>query len=129
MSRLLAFGDQVQKLGVALFWVHHKNAAGDRERGHTSLRANVDSAIEVNRDEEDNRTLKLVKIKDGEDGEKIGFDLQSVTIGTYDSGKPMTSCVVVPAEVGSAQTGYRLKQLAHGPHLFLTVLDDTIAQK
>lgn len=129
MSRLLAFGDQVQKLGVALFWVHHKNAAGDRERGHTSLRANVDSAIEVNRDEEDNRTLKLVKIKDGEDGEKIGFDLQSVTIGTYDSGKPMTSCVVVPAEVGSAQTGYRLKQLAHGPHLFLTVLDDVIGQK
>jgi hypothetical protein len=129
MSRLLAFGDQVQKLGVALFWVHHKNAAGDRERGHTSLRANVDSAIEVNRDEEDNRSLKLVKIKDGEDGEKIGFDLQSVTIGTYDSGKPMTSCVVVPAEVGSSQTGYQLRQLAHGPHLFLTVLDDVIAQK
>lgn len=128
MSRLLAFGDEVQKLGVSLFWVHHKNAAGDRERGHTSLRSNVDSAIEVNRDEEDNRSLKVVKIKDGEDGEKIGFDLQSVTIGTYDSGKPMTSCVVVPAEVGLAQTG-KPKQLAHGPHLFMCVLDDAIAQK
>lgn len=128
MSRLLAFGEAVQRrVGISVIWVHHKNAAGDRERGHTSLRANVDTALEVNRDDDDNRTLKVVKIKDGEDGEKIGFELQSVTIGTYDSGKPMTSCVVRPAEVGSTRTG--MTRLANGQHLFLTCLDTAVAQK
>lgn len=128
MSRLLAFGEAIQRrVGIAVIWVHHKNAAGDRERGHTSLRANVDTALEVNRDDDDNRTLKVVKLKDGEDGERIGFELQSVTIGTYDSGKPMTSCVVRPAEVGSRRTG--MSRLSNGQHLFLTCLDDAIAQK
>lgn len=128
MSRLLAFGETIQRrVGIAVIWVHHKNASGDRERGHTSLRANVDTALEVNRDEDDNRTLKVVKLKDGEDGEKIGFELQSVTIGTYDSGKPMTSCVVRPAEVGSTRTG--IARLSNGQHLFMTCLDDAIAQK
>lgn len=128
MSRLLAFGEAIQKrVGIAVVWVHHKNAAGDRERGHTSLRANVDTALEVNRDEDEQRTLKVVKLKDGEDGERIGFELQSVTIGTYDSGKPMTSCVVRPAEVGSSRTGER-RRLANGSHLFLTCLDSAIAQ-
>ena len=57
--------------GAALLWVHHKNAAGDRERGHTSLRANIDTAIEVTKDEETNiRTARLVKLKDGEDGRR-----------------------------------------------------------
>jgi hypothetical protein len=128
MSRLLAFGEAVQRrVGISVIWVHHKNAAGDRERGHTSLRANVDTALEVNRDDDDNRTLKVVKLKDGEDGEKIGFELQSVTIGTYDSGKPMTSCVVRPAEVGSSRTG--MSRLSNGQHLFLTCLDTAVAQK
>lgn len=129
MSRLLKWSERIQReIGCAVIWVHHKNAAGDRERGHTSLRANVDTAIEINRSEDDERTLKVVKIKDGEDGEKIGFELQSVTIGTYDSGKPMTSCVVRPAEVGSARTG-KTQRLPNGPHLFLTCLDDAVGQK
>lgn len=129
MSRLLKWSEAIQReIGIAVIWVHHKNAAGDRERGHTSLRANVDTAIEVNRSEDDERTMKVVKLKDGEDGEKLGFELQSVTIGTYDSGKPMTSCVVRPAEVGSPQTG-KTRQLANGPHLFMCCLDDAVGQK
>lgn len=131
MSRLLQFGERLQReTGAAILWVHHKNAAGDRERGHTSLRANVDTALEVIRDEESTtRTLRVVKVKDGEDGEKLGFELQSVEIGTYDDGKPMTSCVVRPAQVDDQQTGHKNPtKLSPAQRIYLTCLDDAISQ-
>lgn len=130
MSRALAAGEQLNKAtGAAVFWIHHKNAAGDRERGHTSLRANIDTAMEVFRDEEtDVRTMRLAKMKDGEDGLKIAFKLQPVEIGVYDSGKPITSCVVVPAEIGSQRIGKRTR-LPNGQAKFLKILDDAISHR
>jgi len=85
--------------------VHHKNAAGDRPRGHSSLYAGIDNAIEVSCDEFKNRTARIDKMKDGEDGFSIGFKLQTVTIGARDDGKPITSCVVVPAQAGMERSG------------------------
>jgi hypothetical protein len=128
MGRMLAAGKRIQNAtGAGLMWVHHKNAAGDRERGHTSFRANVDSALEVIRDETTgHRTLITRKVKDGEDGEKLGFDLQSVSIGTYDDGKPMTSCVVRPAQVDDTQTSKSKRNLPAGQRNFLTALDAAI---
>lgn len=128
MGRMLAAGQAIQKAtGAAVLWVHHKNASGERERGHTSLRANMDSAIEVTRDPETNeRSLRLVKIKDGEDGEKLGFELQSVQIGAYDDGKPMTSCVVRPAQVGDERTSKKKPGLSPGQKNFLVALDASI---
>ena len=129
MSRLILAGEEISKsTGSALFWVHHKNASGLRERGHTSLRANIDTAIEVTKDNETNeRTLRLSKMKDGEDGLKIGFDLQSVQIGSYDDGKPMTSCVVVPAQLGTERTSHR-RPLPKGQQRYLKILDTAIIQ-
>lgn len=129
MSRLIAAGEAISKAtGSALMWVHHKNAAGDRERGHTSLRANIDTAIEVTRDEETKtRTARLAKLKDGDDGLKLTFDLQTVTVGAYDDGKPITSCVVVPAQAGTERSGHR-RPLARGQQRFLKTLDTAISQ-
>jgi hypothetical protein len=128
MSRLIRAGEAInQATGAALMWVHHKNAAGDRERGHTSLRANIDTAIEVTKDDDSNvRTAKLAKLKDGEDGLKFAFELQSVTVGAYDDGKPMTSCVVVPAQAVTERTGKT--RLRSGESTFLKVLGDAVAQ-
>lgn len=128
MSRLIRAGEAINKAtGAALMWVHHKNAAGDRERGHTSLRANIDTAIEVTKDEETKiRTAHLVKLKDGEDGIKLGFELHSVEVGTFDDGKPITSCVVVPAQVGQAESGKKRPRLPTGQYNFLKVLDEAI---
>lgn len=128
MGRMLSAGQAIQKAtGAAVLWVHHKNASGERERGHTSLRANMDTALEVIRDPDTNeRSLRLVKIKDGEDGEKIGFQLQSIQIGAYDDGKPMTSCVVCPAQVGEERTSNRKPALSSGQKNFLTALDAAI---
>lgn len=129
MSRLIKAGEDINKAtGAALLWVHHKNAAGDRERGHTSLRANIDTAIEVTKDEETNvRTMRLAKLKDGEDGLKIGFELQPVTVGSYDDGKEITSCVVAPAQLVTEQASQR-GRLPKGQYDFLRVLDDATRQ-
>lgn len=130
MGRVLSFSAQLQQeTGAAIMWVHHKNAAGERERGHSSLRSNVDTALEVTRDPETNaRTVRLVKVKDGEDGEKLGFELQSVQIGDYDDGKPMTSCVVRPAQLDDARTS-NPNRLSSGQRTFLTCLDDALSQR
>ena len=131
MSRLIRAGETIRDAtGSALMWVHHKNAAGDRERGHTSFRANIDTAIEVTRDPETKlRTAHLAKLKDGEDGIKLGFELRSVEVGTYDSGKPITSCVIVPAEVGQTEPGKKRPRLPTGQYNFLKVLDEAIRRR
>ncbi len=128
MSRMLAAGQKLQSAtGAAILWVHHKNASGERERGHSSLRANVDTAIEVNRDPETNeRNFRVVKIKDGEDGAKIAFQLQSVELGANDDGKPITSCVIVPAQAEAPRTGKNGNRPLPADRAFLKVLDDAI---
>lgn len=109
MSRILSNIETIQKAAnVAVAIVHHKNAAGEKPRGHTSLYANADSALEVIRDKTSkSRSFKIAKVKDGLDGQTIGFRLQTVVLGSYDDGKSITSCVVEPAQDGSARTGDR----------------------
>lgn len=128
MSRVLANLERIQReANCAVMAVHHKNAAGEKPRGHTSLYANADTALEVTRDDVTNlRTLRVAKVKDGEDGAKIPFRLHPIEIGTYDSGKPITSCVVVPAEDGDRQAGPNRKPLTTDQRMFLTALDAAI---
>lgn len=127
VSRALRNVQRIQEAsGAAVLVVHHKNAGGEKPRGHTSLYANADAALEVIRSEENpsERTLRVAKVKDGEDGEKIGFTLESVEIGTYDDGKLITSCVVRPAQVGSG--GSRRQPLPSGQYAFLSLLSEAI---
>lgn len=104
VSRLMKHYARVQQVvpGVHVQIVHHKNAGGDKPRGHTSLYAGVDNAIEVFKDEVGHRIARVAKLKDGEDGGKIGFRLQVVEIGKRSDGKTVTSCVVEPHE-GTSQ--------------------------
>jgi hypothetical protein len=84
-------------VGGVVLVVHHtgKDAARGM-RGHSSLIAALDAAIEVSRDV-DRREWKIAKSKDGSDGEAHQFRLDVVTIGKdEDDGEPVTSCVVVP---------------------------------
>jgi hypothetical protein len=75
--------------------VHHtgKNAAAGL-RGHSSLFAAMDAAIEVSRDG-DRREWKVAKSKDGIDGEACPFKLAVEVLGTEPTGEAITSCVVV----------------------------------
>lgn len=100
MSLIISHCQRIQEVTNAhVMLVHHTNAAGDKPRGHTSLLAAVDTAIEITKDDfTGDRSARVTAQKDGEEGEVFGFRLQPVDVGSYDDGKPITSCVVVPAQ-------------------------------
>ena len=81
--------------GGLVVLVHHtgKNAAAGL-RGHSSLFAAMDAAIEVCRDG-DRREWRVAKSKDGMDGEARQFKLQVEVLGFEPTGETVTSCVVV----------------------------------
>lgn len=84
--------------GCAVMVIHHSGKDSSKGlRGHSLLHAALDSVIEVTRDN-DQRSWKLAKSKDGIDGEEHAFRLEVVELGTDDDGDIITSCVVVPEE-------------------------------
>ena len=86
------------ELGGLVLLVHHTGKDATKGmRGHSSLHAALDAAVEVCRDG-DRREWKMHKSKDGEDGEAHPFRLDVVEVGADDEGEPITSCVVVPEE-------------------------------
>lgn len=97
MGQIIANAKQLQQLTQSLVvLVHHAGKDLTRGlRGHSSLVAALDSAIDVKREHTD-RSWSLAKNKDGRDGLTSGFQLQPVTIGQDADGVDITSCVVVP---------------------------------
>ncbi|HYE35667.1 AAA family ATPase [Methylocaldum sp.] len=98
MGTIIDGAKQIQDaLGGLVLLVHHsgKNAASGL-RGHSSLLAALDVAIEVSRDG-DARKWTLAKSKDGEDGNENAFSLETVEIGIDEDGDAVTTCVVVGA--------------------------------
>lgn len=111
MSRVLARCARIAAvLGCHVMLVHHLNAAGSKPRGHSSLFANIENAIEIlptdrtvsGGDRPDGteirrkvRRARITKQKDGEDGLAWEFLLKQVVIGHDVDGDPITSCVVI----------------------------------
>jgi len=95
------------KTGGLVVLVHHTGkiaAAG--LRGHSSLFAAMDAAIEVSRDG-DRREWKVAKSKDGADGDAHPFKLHIEALGVDEYGDPVTSCTV--AQDTNAQDVQRVK--------------------
>lgn len=90
-------------VGGVVLVVHHTGKDATRGlRGHSSLIAALDAAIEVTRTD-DRREWKIVKSKDGEDGEAHPFKLDLVRICEDEDGEPVTSCVVAPFVEGTGE--------------------------
>lgn len=95
-------------IGGVVLVVHHTGKDSTKGmRGHSSLNAALDGAIEVTRDG-DRREWSIHKSKDGEDGEAHPFRLEVVEIGEDEDGYEVTSCVVAP-EVGIAEAVRRVQ--------------------
>ena len=74
--------------------VHHTGKDATKGmRGHSSLHAAMDAAIEVSRTG-DRREWKVFKSKDGQDGEAHPFRLRVVNLGQDEHGDEISSCVV-----------------------------------
>lgn len=112
MARAMAGGDEnsgqdmtaaVQSIdavraatGAHVAVVHHCGKDEARgARGHSSLRAAVDTEIEVSRPAgESISTVRVTKQRDLPAREAMPFSLKVVELGTGRRGKPLTSCIV-----------------------------------
>ena len=95
-----------EKTGALVILIHHSGKDQAKgARGWSGLRAAADAEIEVLRDDQGQRSLRLSKSKDGEDGLEWGFELQQVTLGIDEDLDPITSCVVAEAEIKKAVGG------------------------
>jgi hypothetical protein len=75
--------------------IHHTGKDASRgARGHSSLFAALDAAIEVKRPAS-GREWHRAKVKDGEDGVITSFRLEHVVLGTDEDGDDISSCVAV----------------------------------
>jgi hypothetical protein len=86
--------------------VHHTGKDVSKGlRGHSSLIAAVDGAVEVVRDRVNGSRKWLTgKVKEGADDVEHGFGLHVVVVGQNKRGKDVTSCVVTQeAQVPSAK--------------------------
>ena len=99
MGKIIAMSKQLQTaIGGLILLVHHTGKDSSRGmRGHSSLFAAMDAAIEVKRNGEQ-REWSLAKSKDGADSGSHAFKLKPVVLGFDEDGDVMDSCVVDPCE-------------------------------
>lgn len=112
MSRVMGAGDENTSTGIAdlmnsvdhireftgahVMLVHHTGKEGSRgARGHSSLRAAIDTEIELTRDEEIGViSAEVTKQRDGPTGYKLSYTLRLVELGKDQDGDAVTTCVV-----------------------------------
>jgi hypothetical protein len=96
-----------ERTGALVILIHHSGKDAARgARGWSGLRAAADAEIEVLRDDATGqRSLRLSKNKDGEDNLQWGFQLDIVQLGVDEDLEPITSCVVVEAQIKPPQAG------------------------
>lgn len=105
MGRIISRAMRLKELTNSLVvLVHHTGKdAGKGLRGHSSLNAALDAAIEVRKDI-NGRAWTLAKSKDGVDDVSNRFMLKSVTLGKDSDGDDITSCVVEPDFMAAYRT-------------------------
>jgi putative DNA primase/helicase len=80
--------------GGLVVMVHHTGMDATKGlRGHSSLFAALDAAVEVTR-EGDRKEWRIAKAKDGADGAAHPFRLEVVELPPDSEGEPVSSCVV-----------------------------------
>lgn len=97
MGKLINSVDRIRaKTGAHVALIHHtgKNEQNGA-RGHSSLRAAVDTEIMIARDPESMVSrVKITKQRDLPISEPMAFRLETLQIGASRKGKPITSCIV-----------------------------------
>jgi hypothetical protein len=107
MARLISAGDRIrEETGAHVAFIHHSGKDADRgARGHSSLRAALDTEIEVTADE--SQALHFATITKQRDlatkGLKLAGRFVPVVLGTDQWGNAVTACAVETAEVPAGQ--------------------------
>lgn len=95
MGELIGGAKELQRrTGGVVLLVHHTGKDGAKGmRGHSSLYAALDAAIEVSRSG-DRREWSIAKSKDDEDGARACFRLNVLEVDEDEDGEPVSSCVI-----------------------------------
>jgi len=103
MGNLIASAKELQSLtGGLVLLVHHTGKDTTKGlRGHSSLYAALDGAIEVKANDS-RRAWSVAKCKDDVTGDSHSFKLEIVPVGNDDKGDEITSCVIVVDESSKA---------------------------
>ena len=103
MGNLIAASKRLQSLtGGLVLLVHHVGKDATKGlRGHSSLYAALDGAIEVT-NTDTRRAWSVAKSKDDVTGDAHPFKLEIVSVGIDDEGDEITSCVAVPDDSAEA---------------------------
>jgi len=107
MTELIATVDAVKNETEAhVMLIHHcGKIAAKGARGHSSLRAAVDTEIELIHDKKHNISVATVtKQRDLEGGDVFPFKLDVVGLGEDDKGRAITSCLVEHRDKSEAPT-------------------------
>jgi AAA domain len=94
--------------GCLVLIIHHSGIAKNRPRGHTSLAGADDAQIAVERDKNGNVIARVEHMKDAEAGAVITSKLELVELGTDRDGDTISSCIIVPSDVG--EKGHKLSK-------------------
>jgi hypothetical protein len=97
MGNIIAAAKRLQRLiGGLVLLVHHSGKDASKGlRGHSSLHAALDGAIEVTCSDRMHQ-WRIAKSKDDESGIVEAFRLVVVALDNDEYGEPITSCVAVP---------------------------------
>lgn len=129
MGALVVNMDRIRaQTGASTLFVHHSGKdAAKGARGHSLLRAAIDTEIEVV-DTEGARTATVVKQRDLKKGDTHQFTLDVIEIGTNRHGEPVTTCLVKFSD-GGAYAGASLHhhRLPQSQQRALEVLADLVA--
>jgi hypothetical protein len=128
MGQIIAAAKILQEMiGGLLLFVHHTGKdASKGMRGHSSLHAALDCAIEVKRNG-DNREWLIAKSKDGEDGASHPFRLEVVHLENDSDGDAVTSCVVVANQSAQA-ISKRMPTLGSNQKIALEALEQPLRE-
>ena len=127
MGALVMNSDRIrQATGAHVAWIHHSGKdQAQGARGHSLLRAATDTEIEIIRpDANSPSTARVTKQRELEIDGVWTFSLERVELGTNHRGKPVTSCVVTPAETMAQEAR---TNLTNGESMAIRILHDVMA--
>lgn len=111
MGQLIINADKIREVTNAhIAFVHHSGKDDLKgARGHSSLRAAVDTEIEISRpDTESPSTMKVVKQREMEMIDDMSFSLSRIVLGVNERGKEVTSCVALPCDTIDKKSNIQL---------------------
>lgn len=102
MGRLIIAADSIRAItGAHIAFIHHSGKDDLKgARGHSSLRAAVDTEIEISRyDPHSPSKVKIVKQREMEMADDMEFKLEQIILGVNKRQEDIASCIVIPTEV------------------------------